>query len=191
MKRLLAALAPLGALLAFSATALASDEPFKTVVDTIVPKTPGLSIEGSIGGCDLSVQNQTGQEVVLFDMSKPPKPFKFAAQPKAPNAKPPVAVHLPAAGVWPCATLPGVTEDQQWNRAETTVRAWSLNGTVGAVSFKLNARTVYDPALDPQSDWTLYLRYGAGAVAVGGLLVGVPYLFSRRREILGGTNKAA
>jgi hypothetical protein len=191
VKRLLIALAPAGALLAFSATALAEDQPFKTVVDNLVPKTPGLTIEGAIGGCDLQLQNQTGQDVVLYDTSKPPKPFKFAAQPKPPNAKPAVAVHLPAAGVWPCATLPGVTEDQQWSHAESTVRAWSLTGVVGAVSFKLNARTVYDPALDPSSDWTLYLRYGAGAVAVGGLLIGVPYLFSRRREILGASKKAA
>ena len=191
MKRLVAALAPVGALLVFSTTALAEDQPFKTVVDTIVPKTAGLTIDGAIGGCDLQVQNQTGQEVVLYDLSKPAKPFKFAAQPKAPNAKPPVAVHLPAAGVWPCTTLPGVTEDQQWSHAESTVRAWSLTGTVGAVSFKLNARTVYDPTLDPSSDWTLYLRYAAGAVAVGGLLIGVPYLLSRRREILGAARKAA
>ncbi|TMC64994.1 MAG: hypothetical protein E6J16_05300, partial [Chloroflexota bacterium] len=71
MKRLVVALAPVGALLLFSVTALAEDQPFKTVVDTIVPKTPGLTIEGSTGGCDLLLQNQTSQDVVLFDMSKP------------------------------------------------------------------------------------------------------------------------
>ena len=191
MKRLVAALAPVGALLLFSATALAEDQPFKTVVDTIVPKTPGLTIEGSTGGCDLLLQNQTTQDVVLFDMSKPPKPFRFAAQPKAATPRPPIPVHLPTAGVWPCASLPGVNEDQRWNHTVTTVGIWSLNGTVGALSFKLNARTLYDPALDPQSDWTLYLRIGAGALVVGGLLISIPYLLARRRAILGDSKKAA
>jgi hypothetical protein len=191
VKRLVAALAPLGVLLMFSATALAEDQPFKTVVDTIVPKTPGLTIEGSTGGCDLLLQNLTSQDVVLFDMSKPPKPFRFAAQPKAATPRPPIPVHLPTAGVWPCASLPAVNEDQRWNHAVTTVGIWSLTGTVGALSFKLNARTVYDPALDPPSDWTLYLRIGAGALAVGGFVIAIPYLFGRRREILGGSKKAA
>jgi hypothetical protein len=191
VKRLVAALAPVGALLVFSATALAEDQPFKTVVDTIVPKTPGLTIEGSMGGCDLLLQNQTAQDVVLFDMSKPPKPFRFAAQPKTTTPRPPIPVHLPTAGVWPCANLPAVNEDQRWNHAVSTVGIWSLNGTVGALSFKLNARTVYDPALDPPSDWTLYLRIGAGVLVVGGLLIAIPYLIARRREILGSDNKAA
>ena len=191
MKRLVVALAPVGALLVFSATALAEDQPFKTVVDTIVPKTPGLTIEGSTGGCDLLLQNQTGQDVVLFDMSKPPKPFRFAAQPKAATPRPPIPVHLPTAGVWPCASLPAVSEDQQWNHAEATVGIWSLSGAVGALSFKLNARTVYDPALDPRADWTLYLRIGAAAVVVGGVLMAIPYLLARRREILGNSKKDA
>ena len=191
MKRLVVALAPVGALLLFSVTALAEDQPFKTVVDTIVPKTPGLTIEGAMGGCDLLLQNQTGQDVVLFDMSKPAKPFRFAAQPKAATPRPPIPVHLPTAGVWPCASLPAVNEDQRWNHAVTTVGIWSLNGTVGALSFKLNARTLYDPALDPSSDLTMYLRIGAGALAVGGLLIAVPYLFLRRREILGSNKRAA
>jgi len=191
VKRLVAALAPVGATLLFSVTALAEDQPFKTVVDTIVPKTPGLTIEGSTGGCDLLLQNQTSQDVVLFDMSKPPKPFRFAAQPKAATPRPPIPVHLPTAGVWPCASLPAVNEDQRWNHAVTTVGIWSLTGTVGALSFKLNARTLYDPALDPSSDLTMYLRIGAGALAVGGLLIAGPYLFLRRREILGSKQKAA
>jgi hypothetical protein len=194
VKRLLIALAPLSALLAFSATALAEDQPFKTVVDSIVPKTPGLTINGGMGGCDLLLQNQTGQDVVLFDMSKPAKPFRFAAQPalaKGATPRPPIPVHLPAAGVWPCASLPGVNEDQRWNHAVTTVGIWSLTGTVGALSFKLNARTLYDPALDPPSDWTLYLRIGAGALVVGGLLISIPYLFMRRREILAKSKEAA
>jgi len=191
VKRLVAALAPVGALLLFSATALAEDQPFKTVVDTIVPKTPGLTIDGSMGGCDLLLQNQTGQDVVLFDMSKPPKPFRFAAQPKTTTPRPPIPVHLPTAGIWPCANLPAVNEDQRWNHAVSTVGIWSLNGTVGALSFKLNARTVYDPALDPPSDWTLYLRIAAGVLVIGGPLIAIPYLIARRREILGGDKKAA
>jgi hypothetical protein len=191
VKRLIAAVVVVGALLMSSVIALAEDQPFKTVVDTIVPKTPGLTIEGSMGGCDLLLQNQTGQDVVLFDMSKPAKPFRFAAQPKAATPRPPIPVHLPTAGVWPCASLPAVNEDQRWNHAVATVGIWSLTGTVGALSFKLNARTIYDPALDPASDWTMYLRIGAGVLVVGGLLIAVPYLLARRREILGGSKKAA
>jgi hypothetical protein len=188
VKRLAVMFAPLVATLVFSATAVAEDQPFKTVVDSIVPKTPGLTIEGSTGGCDLMLQNQTGQDVVLFDLSKPPKPFRFAAQPKAATPRPPIPVHL--AGAWPCATLPAVTEDQRWNNAETTVGSWTLNGAVGALSFRLSARTVYDPALDPPSQWMLYLRIGAGALAVGGLLIAAPTMFKRRREILGGKKAA-
>jgi hypothetical protein len=191
VKRLNAALVVVGALLMSSTVALAEDQPFKTVVDTIVPKTPGLTIEGSMGGCDLLLQNQTGQDVVLFDMSKPAKPFRFAAQPKTATPRPPIPVHLPTAGVWPCASLPAVNEDQRWNHAVATVGIWSLTGTVGALSFKLNARTIYDPALDPASDWTMYLRIGAGVLVVGGLLIAVPYLLARRREILGGSKRAA
>jgi hypothetical protein len=185
---LLLLLAPLGAMLIVPLAALAEDQPFKTVVDTIVPKTPGLTIQGTMGGCDLLLQNQTGQDVILFDLSKPPKPFRFAAQAKSASARPPIPVHL--AGAWPCASLPAVTEDQRWNHAEVTVGNWSLNGTVGALSFKLVARTLYDPALDPASDWTFYLRIGAGAVVVGGMLFAIPYLFKRRRELLG-AKKAA
>jgi hypothetical protein len=107
------------------------------------------------------------------------------------SPRPPIPVHLPAAGAWPCASLPPVNEDQQWNHAEATVGIWSVNGTVGALSFKLTARTVYDPALDPPSDWTLYLRYGVGAAVAGSVLIGVPYLFKRRREILGNSKKAS
>jgi len=185
VKRLALVFLPLCATLMFSVPAVADDQPFKTVVDGIVPKTPGLTIDGSAGGCDLLIQNQTGQDVTLFDLSKPPKPLRFPTQPKT---KPATPVHL--AGAWPCANLPAVTEDQRWNHSEATVGSWSLNGTVGALSFRLNARTVYDPAMDPPAEWTFYLRIGAGALAVGGLLVAGPYLFKRRREILS-SKKAA
>ena len=191
MNRLALVLAPVVALLLLPLTALAEDQPFKTVVDSIVPKTAGLSIEGTEGGCDLMLQNQTGQDVVLLDLSKPPKPFRFAAQPKTATPRPPIPVHLPAAGIWPCASLPLVNEDQRWNHAEATVGSWTVNGTVGALSFKLMARTVYDPALDPTSDWTLYLRWGAGLAVGGGVLIAIPYLFNKRREILGGSKKAS
>jgi hypothetical protein len=191
VNRLAVVFAPLVAVLLLPLTALAEDQPFKTVVDSIVPKTAGLTIQGTTGGCDLLLQNQTGQDVILLDMSKPPKPFRFAAQPKTATPRPPIPVHLPAAGVWPCASLPPVNEDQQWNHAETTVGTWSVNGTVGVLSFKLSARTVYDPALDPPSDWTMYLRIGAGVALAGGMLIAIPYLFKKRRELLGGSKKAS
>jgi hypothetical protein len=168
--------------------ALAEDQPFKTSVDSLVPRTPGLSIEGTVGGCDLLLQNQTTQNVTLFDMSKPPKPYLFRPQAKG---APPISVHLPTAGIWPCATLPAVNEDQRWNHAEVTVGSWSVNGSVGALSFKLLARTLYDPALDPSAALTFYLRIGAGLLVVGGVLVAGPYLFKRRREIFAEKKDAA
>lgn len=169
----------------------AEDQPYRTVVDSIVPPINGLNIQGSTGGCDLVVQNQTGQDVILLDLSKPAKPFRFAAQPKTATPRPPATVHLPAVGVWPCNSLPAVTEDERWNHTAVTVGSWTVGGAVGAVSFKLNARTVYDPGLDPSSDLTFYLRVAAGALAVGGLVVAGPYLFKRRREILGAGKRAA
>ena len=160
MKRLALVFLPAVVILMLPLTALAEDQPFKTVVDGIVPKTPGLTIQGSAGGCDLLLQNQTGQDVILFDLSKPPKPFRFAAQARSASPKPPIPVHL--TGAWPCASLPAVTEDQRWNHAEATV--------IG---------------------WTFYLRIAVGALIVGGLLIAGPYLFKRRREILGNSKKAA
>ena len=190
MNRLALALATVGALFVLlPVAAAADDQPFKTVVDGILPKVNGLTIQGSNGGCDLVLQNQTGQDVVLFDLSKPPKPFRFAAQPRGASPRPPIPVHL--VGAWPCASLPAVTEDQRWNHAETTVGTWSLNGAVGAVTFKLTARSVYDPALDPSSDLMLYLRIGVGALALGGLLMAAAHLFQRRRQIMAPGKQAA
>ena len=188
MKRLALALALAGFLMLIPLTALA-DDPDVTVVDSIVPRINGLTIQGGNGGCDLVLQNLTGQDVVLFDMSKPPKPFRFAALPKGASPRPPIPVHL--TGAWPCASLPAVSEDQRWNHAQVTIGSWTLNGAAGAVSFKLSARSVYDPALDPSADLTFYLRIGAGLAAVGALLMTAPYLYRRRREILGPAKKAA
>lgn len=179
----------LTAVLLLPVSAAAADQPFRTVIDSIVPKTPGLTIEGSLGGCDLLLQNQTGQDVVLFDQSTPSKPFRFATQPKGASARPPIPVHL--TGAWPCASLPPVNEDQRWNHVETTVGSWTLRGTVGALTFKLNGRTLYDPALDPSAEMTFYLRIGAAVLMVGALLWAGPFLFRRRREILGSVKKAA
>jgi len=169
--------------------ALADDQPFTTVIDGTVPKINGLTIQGGNGGCDLVLQNQTNQDVVLFDLSKPPKPFHFSAQPKSASPRPPIPVHL--TGAWPCASLPAVTEDQRWNHLQVTVETWSISGTAGAVSFKVNGRSVYDPGLDPTADLLIYLRFGAGALAVSGLLIAGPYLFKKRRELLGSSKKAA
>lgn len=185
------ALAPTVLAVALPIGAHAADQPFSTVVDGISPKITGLTIQGSAGGCDLIVQNQTGQNVVLFDLSKPPKPFLFAPPAKGASPRPPTPVHLPAVGVWPCATLPAVTEDERWNHDQVTIGSWTINGAVGAVSFKLSGRSIYDPALDSAADLMYYARFGAGALALGGLLVAAPYLFNRRREILGASKKAA
>jgi len=191
VKRLVLALIPAFSILMFPLAALAEDQPYRTVVDGTVPKINGLTILGGTGGCDLLVQNLTGQTVTLFDMSKPAKPFGWVSQPKGASPKPPIVAHLPANGIWPCASLPAVTEDQRWNHAEATVFSWSIKGAVGAVTFVLNARTVYDPALDPSAEWTFYLRVGVGALVVGAVLIAGPYLFKRRREILGNSKKAA
>jgi hypothetical protein len=189
MKRAAPALILAAFALLLPVSALAADQPFKTVIDGTVPRINGLTIQGTTGGCDLILQNQTAQDVVLFDLSKPPKPFRFAAQPKSASPRPAIPVHL--TGAWPCASLPAVTEDQRWNHAEATVGIWTINGAAGAVSFKLSGRTVYDPALDPSGDLTFYLRMGAGVLAVGGLLIAAPYLFNRRRQILGTGKQAA
>ncbi len=180
---------PFLAALLFPVAASADDPPFRTVIDKLIPNTPGLTIQGAPGGCDLVLTNKTGQDIYFFDQSKPPKPIRFAAQPKSAQARPPVDVHL--AGAWPCASVPAVTEDQRWNNVPSTVLIWSLGGAVGAVAFKMQAHTEYDPALDPIAQYMLYGRIAAGLTAVGGLLLAIPYLVRRRREILGPQQKAA
>jgi len=182
-------LTPVLALLLFPTVAAADEAPFRTVIDRLVPTTPGLTIEGTKGGCDFVLKNQTGQDVYFFDQSKPAKPIRFAAQPKSAQAPPPVGVHL--AGAWPCATLPAVTEDQRWDDARATVLIWSVSGSVGAVAFRMQGHTEYDPALDPSAQYMFYGRIAAGALAVGGFLLAIPYLLRRRREILGPQKKAA
>lgn len=190
MKRLILACLPVvAAVVLQQLSAWADDSPYRTVVDGIVPNIPGLSIQGGQGGCDLVIQNQTGQDVYLLDQSKPPKPIKFAAKPKSPTPPPPIPV--PLAGAWPCTSLPAVTEDERWNHAEVTVGNWAVGGTVGAITFKLNARTVYDPALDPSADLIFYVRIGAGLLVVGGILISIPYLIRRRQEIFAAGKKAA
>ena len=191
VKRLVLALIPAVSFLMFPLMALAEDQPYKTVVDGTVPKVNGLTIAGGTGGCDLLLQNLTGQTVTLFDMGKPAKAFTWASQPRGASPKPPIAAHLPANGIWPCASLPAVTEDQRWNHAEDTVLGWTVKGAAGAVTFVLSARTVYDPVLDPSAEWTFYLRVAVGALIVGGLLIAAPYLFKRRRDILGNSKNAA
>ena len=185
----MAACVPVLAALLFPVAASADDPPFRTVIDKMIPTTPGLTIEGAQGGCDFVLKNQTGQDVYLFDQGKPSKPIRFAAQPKSAQPRPPVAVHL--AGAWPCASLPAVTEDQRWNDTPATVLIWSVGGSVGAVAFKMQAHTEYDPALDPTAQYVFYGRLAAGGLAVGGLLLAIPYLLKKRREILGGSEKKA
>src|SRR5256885_15437898 len=89
VNRRLLLFAPTLALFPLPLTALAEDQPFKTVVDGIVPKTAGLTIQGTAGGCDLMLQNQTRQGVILLDLSKPPKPFRLSAQPQKATPRPP------------------------------------------------------------------------------------------------------
>jgi hypothetical protein len=184
VKRVVPACLPVIAYLLIPLAAAADDLPYKTVVDGVVPMTHGLNIVGSQGGCDLLIQNLTGQDVFLHDTSTPPKSLRFPTQ-KA--GSPPVAGHLAGA----CLNLPAVTEDERWNNAVVTVENWSTAGTVGALAFRLNARTVYDPALDPNADLFMYLRIGSGLLVVGGILYSIPYLLRRRREIFATARKAA
>jgi hypothetical protein len=189
VKRWAALLTPVLALVLFPTVAAADEPPFRTVIDKLIPTTSGLSIQGAQGGCDFVLKNQTGQDVYFLDQSKPAKPIRFAAQPKSAQPRPPVAVHL--AGAWPCASLPAVTEDQRWNDAPATVLLWSVTGSVGAVTFRMQAHTEYDPTLDPSAQYMFYGRMLAGALAVGGFLIAIPYLLRKRREILGAQKKAA
>jgi hypothetical protein len=189
VKRWAVLLLPVLAALLFPVVASADEAPYRTVIDKLIPATPGLTIEGAQGGCDFVLTNKTGQDVYFFDQSKPAKPIRFAAQPKSAQPRPPVAVHL--AGAWPCASLPAVTEDQRWNNSPANVLIWSVGGSVGAVAFRMQAHTEYDPTLDPSAQYMFYGRMAAGAAAVGGFLIAVPYLLRKRREILGPQQKAA
>jgi hypothetical protein len=187
VKRLAILCLPILAAVLVPVTASADDPPYRTVIDKLIPNTPGLTIEGAPGGCDFVLKNQTTQDIYFIDQLK--KPIRFAALPKSAQPRPPVAVHL--AGAWPCASLPAVTEDQRWNNTTDTVLIWSVDGAVGAVAFKMQAHTEYDPTLDPMAQYMQYGRIGAGILVVGGLLLAIPYLLRRRREILGPTAKAA
>ncbi len=169
-----------GFLVAWTQPAFAAAPPFRTVIDSLAPPQPGLTITGMPGGCDLLIDNETGQELLLFDQSNPPQPLHFPAPPKGSPPKP-LTVHLQ--GKWPCASLPTVTEEQRWNHTSMTVLAWAAQGQVGQVGFQLRARTLYDPTLDTISELMLYLRIGGGMLALAGLVVGLPFLLVRRHQI--------
>jgi len=182
MRRLLTALLG-GGLLAMASTsvALAGAPPFRTVVDELTPAIAGLTIVGNAGGCDLLVDNTTGQDLLFFDQGTPAQPLKISAGPKG-AARPPVPVHL--VGKWPCATLPEIGEDERWNRV--TIRIpWSLRGQIGTVPLQLRAHTLYDPSMDPLAQLLLGVRIVGGLAVVAALWM-VPYLVSRRRQIMSG-----
>lgn len=159
--------------------ALADQPPYRTTIESLVPKTPGVEVVGTTGGCDFLLKNTSGQDIVFFDQTS--KPFRFAA-PKA--GTPPTSLPVHLAGAWPCARLPLISEDQRWNHTQVTVLGWSVKGQVGSLAFTLLAHTDYDPTLDPSSEWMSYLRIAAGVLALGGLLVMGPYMYLRRRQIL-------
>lgn len=156
--------------------------PFRTEIGPVVPRIAGLSLTGAAGGCDLFLLNQTGQDVLLMDDGSPAQALRFPSAPKSAAQPPATFVHL--VGTWKCSVLPGVTEDQAWNQVPVTVLTWTLHGQVGTQAFKAAAQTVYDPTLDPTASLLGYVRLGAAAAAVGGLVIGVPYLLRRRRQIL-------
>lgn len=160
----------------------ASLEPFRTVIGPVAPAIPGLRVAGAPGGCDLFLLNQTGQDVLLVDDSTPAQAMRFPSLPKSATAPPAALVHL--VGKWKCSVLPGITEDQQWSQVPITVLTWTLRGTAGAQQFRAPVQTVYDPELDPNATFLGYFRVGAVVLAVGGLVLGVPYLLTRRRQIL-------
>jgi len=172
----------LAILLFASVAAAAGEPPFRTVVGSLSPAVAGLTITGAPGGCSVFLLNQTGQDVTLLDDGTPPLARKFTPVPKSSVAPP--AQLVPLVGNWKCATLPGVTEDQAWNHVPVTVLNWTLHGLVGAVSFKASVQTIYDPELDPTAGFLSFLRVGATVAAVGGLVVGIPYLLMRRRQLL-------
>ncbi len=162
--------------------ASADNLPFRTVIGPLAPAIAGLKLTGAPGGCDVFLLNQTGQDVLLVDDGSPAKVQRFPSLPK--STVPPPAVYVHLAGNWKCAVLPGITEDQEWNHVPVTLLSWTLHGQVGSQQFKATAQTVYDPELDPNASVVGYIRMGATAAALGGLVIGVPYLLMRRRQIL-------
>jgi hypothetical protein len=160
----------------------ASMAPFRTVIGPVAPAVPGLQLTGAPGGCDVYILNQTGQDVLLGDEGSPALAMRFPSVPKSATPPPAALVHL--IGKWKCSVLPGITEDQQWNQVPVTVLSWTLRGNVGAQQFKAPVQTVYDPELDPNAAFLGYVRIGATALALGGLVIGLPYLLMRRRQIL-------
>jgi hypothetical protein len=162
--------------------AAAGEPPFRTVVGPLTPAVAGLTISGAPSGCSVFLLNQTGQDVTLLDDGAPPLARKFTSVPKS-SVTPPAQL-VPLVGNWKCAALPGVTEDQAWNHVPVTVLNWTLRGLVGAVSFKASVQTIYDPELDPTAGFLSNLRLGATVAAIGGLVLGIPYLLMRRRQLL-------
>jgi len=162
----------------------ASMAPFRTVIGPVAPAIAGLQMTGAPGGCDLFLLNQTGQDVLLVDDSSPAQALRFPSVPKSATPPPAALVHLLGNGKWKCSVLPGVTEDQEWSQVPVTVLTWTLRGSAGAQQFRAPVQTVYDPELDPNAAMLGYVRIGATALALGGLVFGLPYLLMRRRQIL-------
>jgi len=160
----------------------ADPPPFRTVVGAVSPSVAGLTISGAPGGCSVFLLNQTGQDVFLVDEGSPPLAAKFTSVAKSAVSPAPRLVALQ--GNWKCSALPGITEDQAWNHVPVSVLSWTLHGLVGAQPFKAPVQTVYDPELDPNASMLGYLRVGAIVAALGCLIIGVPYLLMRRRQIL-------
>jgi hypothetical protein len=166
--------------------ARAEVSPYQSVVDKVEPSIDGLTVRGAEGPCDLIVFNRTSTDVLLFDMAKHPLTVTAYKPPLGPpNATPPPApgelVRLVEG--WPCSHLPAVSEDQRWNELDSTLLLWSINGAVGQKPFSVRGRTVYHAANDPVTQGYRVLRYGTALLLVGALLVGLPYLAVRRRQI--------
>lgn len=168
--------------------AQAEVSPYQTVVDKVEPAIDGLIVRGADGPCDLMVFNRTSGDVLLFDVAKHP----LTVRANVPPIGPPKATPPPAPGElvrliegWPCSHLPAVGEDQRWNEVDSTLLLWSISGSAGPKPFSVRGRTVYHAAADPVTVGYRVLRYGTALLLVGTLLVGLPYLAVRRRQIFG------